>query len=166
MLLERNMKTLFPVLPLAALLLTPALARAETTLSVNFFRNPSIGLELRRDLASLHAGFYPTIIDRDAGGANRTTWFFKSGVTLFPLDLDLGSGRSSSPYLSVSYVRGLSEGWHTHGAIGEIGFQWAAHRYVDVRLGVALLVTTDERVRVNPTPGISLVLPLGGTDAR
>jgi hypothetical protein len=57
----------------------PALADRE--LSVNLFRSPSMGTEYREAFLGIHAGFYPTVISRDAQGLPETTWFLKFGAT-------------------------------------------------------------------------------------
>jgi hypothetical protein len=48
----------------------------QNELSVNGFRNPSIGLEFRRNQVSVHAGYYLTNFQ-----PNTTTRFLKAGVS-------------------------------------------------------------------------------------
>lgn len=131
------------------------------------FRAPSMGVELREDWIGFHVGLYPTILDEGADGKGRTTWFAKTGVTFYPLQLDLGSGRPSGLYIGVALMQGLGNAWDasksaTSGAGGffDLGFRWAAFKGFDLRLGAGALVGFDGRTAVNFTPGFSWALPL------
>jgi len=66
---------------LASMLVLTSVAFAQdkfpkNTLSVNAFRNPSIGLEYQRKQVSIHAGYYPTNFE-----SGFTTEFLKAGIT-------------------------------------------------------------------------------------
>lgn len=138
-------------------------APPQRQLIVHGFRSPSIGVELREGFFGFHLGLFPLIADTEPDtGAQRTTWFVKLGATAYFLRYDLGSGRPSSLFVSVSLMQGLNNAWDvsrsvTHGAglHAEVGVLWAAWRGLDVRLGAGLLVGFDGRVSVHPTPGLS-----------
>jgi hypothetical protein len=130
--------------------------------SVHAFRSPSIGVELRDGFFALHVGAFPLIVDSTPEGGTRTTWFLKTGLTAYFLRYDLGSGRPSSLFASVSLVQGLNNDWNVGTSItrgtgvhAELGVVWAAWRGLDVRLGVGALVGFDGRFNVHPTPGFS-----------
>lgn len=66
---------------LAVLLITAIVSFGQTkfpknVISINGFRNPSIGLEYQRQQVSIHAGYYPTNFTSGV-----TTEFMKAGVT-------------------------------------------------------------------------------------
>jgi hypothetical protein len=131
------------------------------TLTVHGFRSPSIGVELSEGSIGLHVGIFPLIADDGDDGA-RTTWFAKTGLTVYPLRLDLGSGRSSGPFASLSLMQGLNNEWDVArsvrrgtGVHGELGFVWAIGAGLDLRLGIGVLVGADDRVVLHPTPGVS-----------
>lgn len=131
-------------------------------LTVHGFRSPSIGVELREGFFAFHVGLFPLIVDASESGEARTTWFLKTGVTAYFLRYDLGSGRPSSLFASVSLVQGLNNAWdvnrsvtHGTGVHGELGLVWAAWRGLDLRLGVGVLLGFDGRLQVHPTPGVS-----------
>jgi hypothetical protein len=152
---------------LAALLLLSQVSEAppqppRRQVSVHAFRSPSIGVEVRDGFLALHVGAFPLIVDADAEAEPRTTWFLKTGLTAYFLRYDLGSGRPSSLFASVSLVQGLNHAWNVGrsvtkgtGVHGELGLVWAAWRGLDVRLGLGVLVGFDGRVNVHPTPGFS-----------
>ncbi len=127
--------------------------------SINAFRNPSIGLEYRLRHVSGHVGYYPTIVSQDVTGKNVTTSFIRAGLTywLWPV------GRRENPssfYVSVSYVRGLDRDYEgDNGAMGEFGFRWFVWRGLNLRLGTALLVSPGHALKLNPTPGVSYSIP-------
>lgn len=140
----------------------PPAASPQRQVSVHAFRSPSIGIEVREGFLALHVGAFPLIVDGTPEGGTRTTWFLKTGLTAYFLRYDLGSGRPSSFFASVSLVQGLNNDWdvgrsitHGTGAHGELGVVWAAWRGLDVRLGIGALVGFDGRVNVHPTPGFS-----------
>lgn len=131
------------------------------------FRAPSMGVEVREDWIGFHVGVYPTIVDEGTSGEGRTTWFAKTGVTFYPFQIDLGSGRPSGPYFGLALMQGLGNAWDasqsaTSGAGGffDVGFRWAAFKGFDLRLGVGALVGFDGRTAVNFTPGFSWGIPL------
>ena len=153
---------------LAGLAAAPTTARAapDREIIVHGFRAPSTGVELREGVIGFHVGFYPTTLDKAPDGDDRTTWFLKTGLTVYFLGFDLGSGRDSSPYVGLSLVQGLGNEWDvskstTTGAGGtfEAGFRWAVYEGLDLRLGASLLAGFDGRTRVRPTPGISWAVP-------
>lgn len=130
------------------------------------FRAPSMGVELREDWIGFHVGVYLTILDKGADGKGRTTWFAKTGVTFYPLQLDLGSGRPSGLYVGIALMQGLGNAWDasksaTSGAGGffDLGFRWAAFKGFDLRLGAGALVGFDGRTAFNFTPGFSWGIP-------
>lgn len=140
---------------------TPS-AAPQRQFTVHGFRSPSIGVELRQGFLGFHVGLFPLIADTSETGESRTTWFVKTGVTAYFLRFDLGSGRPSSLFTSLSLMQGLNNAWDVNRSVrqgtglhGEVGVLWAAWRGLDVRLGVGVLVGLDGRVRVHPTPGIS-----------
>lgn len=140
---------------------TPA-APPRTQVSLHAFRSPSIGLEVRQGFLGLHVGAFPLLLDTAPEGGARTTWFLKAGLTAYFLRYDLGSGRPSSLFASVSLVQGLNNDWNVStsvtrgtGVHGEVGVVWAAWRGLDVRLGVGFLLGFDGRYSVHPTPGFS-----------
>ncbi|MDX2087639.1 MAG: hypothetical protein SFX73_07305 [Kofleriaceae bacterium] len=162
------------LLPRASLVLTclgllasaPATADTDHTfadreLTVHGFRSPSIGVELREKWLGFHVGLFPLIADDGVDGA-RTTWFLKTGLTVYPVRFTLGSQRPSGPFASVSLLQGLNNEWNVAesvsqgtGAHGELGFRWAVGRGLDLRLGIGVAIGADRRVIVHPTPGIA-----------
>ena len=123
-------------------------------LSINGFRNPSIGLEYRHQALSVHAGYYPTIISKDSEGESETTSFLRAGLTYWFLPVD-GKDIPSSFYASASWLRGLDEERTIDDALlGEVGFRWMVWSGLHLRIGVAALYAEDESVKINPTPGI------------
>lgn len=124
------------------------LSKAE--LSINGFRNPSIGAEYRYKAVSIHTGYYTT-----AFSSGIYTGFIKIGLTywFFPVG---GKENPSSFYSSMSYARGLTREYENKNAvIGEIGFRWMVLKGLNLRIGVAALAAKGESVKINPTPGIS-----------
>lgn len=128
-------------------------------LAVNGFRSPSIGLEYRWRALSVHAGAYPTIVEPGARGVSGTTWFLRTGARLDVWRVPLTSAGPSALFVDASWVRGLGDGWKD-GLMTEVGFRLRAWKGLEARLGVALLLSPDHRPRVNPTPGLSWVVPL------
>lgn len=124
-------------------------------ISINGFRNPSIGLEYQHKQISVHGGYYITNFERGV-----TTKFIKTGISYWFLPLELSidenNDNPSSFYLSASYARGLNLEYENKNAvIGEAGFRWFIWKGLNFRLGVAALKGTGESVKVNPTPGVS-----------
>jgi hypothetical protein len=124
-------------------------------ISVNGFRNPSVGLEYRYRRLSVHAGYYPTIISQNGEGANVTTSFIRTGLTYWFLPIYSNKKEPSSFYVSASYVRGLDRDWKGHnGLLSEAGFRWMVWKGLNIRLGVAVLTGANHETKVNPTPGV------------
>lgn len=123
--------------------------RSTQELSLNGFRNPSIGLEYRYHLISIHAGFYPTNFE-----SGITTTFIRSGATLWLLPV----GKKAIPssfYVSASYLRGLSRDYKNEDAlISELGFRWMIWKGLHLRIGAAMLAADGHAPKFNPTPGI------------
>ena len=144
------MKTLVIV----SLLLASAPVLAQTQLSkneisVNGFRNPSVGLEFRHKHLSYHAGYYPT-----AFKSGETTNFVKVGVTSWFLPVGKKDNPSSF-YAGASYLRGFNRDYEDKNALGvEAGFRWMVWKGLNLRIGV-IAVATGESLKINPTPGIS-----------
>lgn len=152
-----------------SLLLVGSTAHADgdREIILHAFRAPSTGVEFREGFLGLHVGLYPAIVDKNDRGAARTTWFLKTGLTAYFLGFDTGSGRNSSPYVSLSLVQGFGNAWDVTRSVTEgtgvavdAGFRWAAWRGLDLRLGRGVMVGFDGRVKLNPTPGISRAIPL------
>lgn len=139
---------------LATLLLMSGSAMAQrfprNEFSVNGFRNPSIGLEYRRNHVSVHAGYYITNLT-----PNLTTQFTKTGLTYYFLPVGQRENPSSF-YASVSYLRGLNREYeHQNAGSAEVGFRWMVWQGLNLRLGVIALASEGKDVKINPTPGIS-----------
>jgi hypothetical protein len=157
-----SMNFSIPVLvALATAATTASAAPADRELTVHGFRSPSTGVELREGWLGFHLGGFPLIADKGADGS-RTTWFVKTGVTAYPWRFDLGSGRASGPFVSLSLLQGLNNDWNVStsvsqgtGVHGEVGFRWAVAAGLDLRLGIGVLVGAEGRYIVHPTPGIS-----------
>jgi hypothetical protein len=125
-------------------------------ISLNGFRNPSIGLEYRYKRFSIHAGYYPTIISKNESGQSETTSFIRTGVSYWFLPVYSTRHAPSSFYVSASYVRGLDQEWRgKNGVLSEVGFKWVVWKGLNLRFGVAMLAGPGQKVKVNPTPGIS-----------
>lgn len=119
-------------------------------LSVNGFRNPSIGVEYRRSHLSVHAGYYMTAFE-----SGITTKFLKTGVTAWFLPVGKKENPSSF-YAGVSYLRGINRDYKNQNAVGmEAGFKWMIWKGLNLRLGAIALAAKDHDVKINPTPGIS-----------
>ncbi|AQG79629.1 hypothetical protein [Spirosoma montaniterrae] len=139
---------------IAGLLLSVGSAFAQrfprNEISINGFRNPSIGLEYRRNHVSVHAGYYVTNFT-----PNTTTQFVKTGLTYWFLPV----GRRENPsslYTSVAYLHGLNRDYRDQNAASaEVGFRWMVWRGLNLRLGVIAIASTDNDLKINPTPGIS-----------
>ena len=157
------------------LLVSQASAQSpDREILVQGFRSPSMGVEVKDGFLGFSVGVYPTTIDEDSRGKPRTTWFLKTGLTAYVYEFDTGSGRPSSPFVSLALVQGLNNAWNVSESIREgsgvfldLGFRWAAYRGLDLRLGAGLLVGFDGRWHVRPTPGIGWAIatarPAGST---
>ncbi len=143
---------------LATMLLLASIASAqdkfpENTLSINGFRNPSIGLEYQRKQFSVHAGYYPTNFESGV-----TTEFLKAGVTYWFLPVGKREIPSSF-YGGLSYLRGITRDYRDKNALGiEAGFRWYAWKGLNLRIGVIALASEGQNLKINPTPGISYSL--------
>jgi hypothetical protein len=121
----------------------------KNTLSLNAFRNPSIGLEYQRYNFSLHAGYYPTNFE-----SGITTEFLKAGVSYWFLPFD-SKELPSSLYVGASYLRGLTRDYQDQNAFAlETGIRWYAWKGLHLRLGVIALVAEGQSLKINPTPSI------------
>jgi hypothetical protein len=119
-------------------------------LSLNGFRNPSIGAEYRYRRISMHAGYYPTNFS-----SGITTEFIRTGLTFWFLPVGKKEDPSSF-YGSISYAKGTSREYNNQDAgIAELGFRWMLYKGLNLRVGVAALAAKDQDVKINPTPGIS-----------
>jgi len=123
---------------------------SKQEISINGFRNPSIGAEYRYKRLSLHAGYYPTNFD-----AGITTEFFRTGLTYWFLPVGKKENPSSF-YGSISYAKGTSRDYKDQNAgIAEAGFRWMLYKGINLRLGVAALAAEGKELKINPTPGVS-----------
>jgi hypothetical protein len=119
-------------------------------LSINGFRNPSIGLEYQQKNLSVHGGYYVTNFTSGV-----TTAFVKAGLTYCFLPVD-EKEIPSSFYAGASYLRGLTRDYKNKNAVGvEAGFRWYVWKGLNFRVGVIALTAEGQELKVNPTPGIS-----------
>ncbi len=127
-------------------------------LSINGFRNPSIGAEYRHGMVSGHAGYYVTNFTSGV-----TTQFLKTGVTLWVLPVGQRQPVPSSFYVGVSYLRGLNRDYENRNAsAAEVGFRWMVWRGLNLRIGAIALAAKGQDIKINPTPGISYAFLLRG----
>ncbi len=140
---------------LASMLVISSLAFAldkfpKNTLSLNAFRNPSIGLEYQRNQVSVHAGYYITAFESGV-----TTKFLKSGLTYWFIPV----GKKEIPssfYAGASYLRGINLDYKNENALAmEAGFRWYAWKGLNLRIGVIALAADGIDLKINPTPSIS-----------
>jgi len=122
----------------------------KNTISINAFRNPSIGLEYQRKQISIHGGYYLTNFE-----SGITTRFLKTGVTYWFLPI----GKKEIPssfYVGANYLRGLSRDYENKNALGlEAGFRWYIWKGINLRIGVIALASEGQDLKINPTPSIS-----------
>ncbi|MBC8033245.1 MAG: hypothetical protein H7Y03_03810 [Chitinophagaceae bacterium] len=119
-------------------------------ISLNGFRNPSIGGEYRYKHVSVHAGYYPTNLESGV-----TTEFIRTGFTYWFLPVGKKENPSSF-YTSLSYARGQSRAYKGKDAfMPEVGFRWMAYKGLNLRLGITGLAASGSSFEINPTPGIS-----------
>ncbi len=141
------------VLFVIAILALPSFAQRKLQnqdISLNGFRNPSIGLEYRYHHLSVHAGYYVTALT-----AGETTKFIKMGLTAWFLPIGQKEIPSSF-YAGASYLRGLNRAYEGQNALAlEPGFRWMIWKGLNLRIGGIALIAKDQRLRINPTPGIS-----------
>jgi hypothetical protein len=136
-------------------------------LMLNGFRAPSMGLEYRLGIVSLHAGAYPTIVNEGQTAADGTTWFAKAGASLWFLPIRMLGNERSSFYAGVSYVKNIDgEGWG-HGAQVEAGFRWVVYKGAFLRLGASVLYAPGRvcaedcsTTKLRPNPGIGWAIPI------
>jgi hypothetical protein len=136
---------------------------------LNGFRAPSMGLEYRLGMVSVHAGAYPTIInDEGLRGTAGTTWFAKAGVTVWFLPLPIMGDERSSFNAGTSYLNDFgAQGWG-HSAQLEAGFRWVVFEGIFLRLGASALYSPGRScataecttVKVRPNPGIGWAVAL------
>lgn len=148
------------------LLQTASLGAQDQAVVLHGFRNPVTGVELRRNAIGFVLGFYPTTVDTGPEGENRTTWFTKTGIFWYPLEVKAGNLGLLEPYLGVSLVQGLGNAWdvsesilHGSGVTFDAGLRWALSGGLDLRLGAVLLAGFDGRLYWNPAPGIGWSIP-------
>jgi hypothetical protein len=123
---------------------------SKNEISINGFRNPSIGAEYRHKHLSVHAGYYPTNFE-----SGITTGFIRTGITYWFLPVGKKENPSSF-YSSLSYARGMSRDYKDQNAgIAEAGFRWMVYKGLNLRIGIAALAAENKDVKINPTPGIS-----------
>lgn len=123
---------------------------SKKELSINGFRNPSIGAEIRLNRLSVHSGYYPT-----AFKAGENTSFFKAGVSFWFLPVGKKEAPSSF-YAGASYLRGFNRDYKNKNAMGfETGFRWMIWKGLNLRVGVIAVAAEGESGKVNPAPGIS-----------
>jgi hypothetical protein len=119
-------------------------------ISINGFRNPSIGLEYQQNHLSVHGGYYVTNFTSGV-----TTEFLKIGATYWFLPVGHNEIPSSF-YAGASYLRGLTRDYNDKDAFAvETGFRWYVWKGLNLRLGVIALTAQGEDLKINPTPSIS-----------
>ena len=125
---------------------------SEHELSINAFRNPSIGLEYRFHEISVHAGYYVTNFE-----PNVTTQFFKTGLTYWFLPFTiLEAKHPSSFYIQASYLRGFNlEYENRNAATLDVGFRWMIWEGLQFRLGITALAAPERSLKINPTPSLN-----------
>lgn len=123
---------------------------SKNEISINGFRNPSIGLEYRHQHVSVHAGYYTT-----AFKSGEYTNFVKTGLTYWFLPVDKKEIPSSF-YAGASYMRGLTRDYKDKNAVAmEAGFRWMIWKGLNVRIGAIAVAAKGQNLKINPTPGIS-----------
>lgn len=123
---------------------------SKNEISINAFRNPSIGLEYRYKNVSVHGGYYITALESGV-----TTKFLKFGWTGWFLPVGKKENPSSF-YVGASYLRGLNLEYKGDNAMAtEAGFRWMVWKGLNLRIGGILLISKDHKTRLNPTPSIN-----------
>ncbi|MFT3680204.1 MAG: hypothetical protein QM791_08010 [Ferruginibacter sp.] len=122
----------------------------KNQISINGFRNPSIGLEYQRNQFSVHAGYYTTAFKKgeytNFVKAGVTYWFLPSGDKTIP----------SSFYAGASFMHGLTRDYKNVNAYAvEAGYRWMVWKGLNLRLGAIAVMANGKSLKVNPTPGIS-----------
>ncbi len=122
----------------------------KNTLSINAFRNPSIGLEYQRNQVSAHAGYYITAFESGV-----TTKFLKAGLTYWFLPV----GKKEIPssfYAGASYLRGINLDYKNENAVAmEVGFRWMVWKGLNLRIGAIGVAAKGHDLKINPTPSIN-----------
>lgn len=119
-------------------------------ISINGFRNPSIGVEYRHKHISVHAGYYITAFESGV-----TTKFLKTGVTAWFLPVGKKENPSSF-YAGASFLRGINLEYKDENALGmEVGFRWMVWKGLNLRIGAIGVAAKGHDFKINPTPGIS-----------
>lgn len=145
------MKALFATIALSLLAVSSqAQSRfPEHEISINGFRNPSIGLEYRHYNVSVHTGYYLTALD------GVTTNFWKTGATLWFAPVGKKENPSSF-YAQVSHLYGLNEDYKgVNAGSVDVGFRWTIWKGLNLRIGALALMAPDKDVFINPTGGLS-----------
>lgn len=127
----------------------------EHQLSVNGFRNPSIGMEYHYSQISVHVGYYIT-----AFKAGVTTKFLKVGISYWVLPF----GKKEIPhsiYVGTSYMRGINLDYKNKNAFAfETGARFTVWKVLQFRAGVIGVATKDRNFKINPTPSINYTFKL------
>ncbi|MGE4541085.1 MAG: hypothetical protein AB7D35_07480 [Bacteroidales bacterium] len=122
----------------------------ENQISINGFRNPSIGLEYHRKHLSVHGGYYITAFESGV-----TTKFFKIGLSYWFLPF----GKKENPsalYASSSYLYGLNLDYKNQNALAfEAGSGFMLWKGLQLRFGVIGVAAKGKQLKVNPTPSIN-----------
>lgn len=122
----------------------------QNQISLNGFRNPSIGLEYHRKQLSIHGGYYVTNFE-----SGITTEFLKAGVSYWFLPWGK-QDVPSSLYIGSSYLRGLTRDYQDQNAVAfEAGARFVVWKGLNFRLGVIALAAEGQSLKINPTPAIS-----------
>lgn len=122
----------------------------QNQISINGFRNPSIGVEYHRKQASVHGGYYVTNFESGV-----TTEFLKAGVTYWFLPWGKKEVPSSL-YVGSSYLRGLTRDYKDQNAVAfEAGARFVVWKGLNFRFGVIALAAKGQDLKINPTPSLS-----------
>lgn len=122
----------------------------KNQLSINAFRNPSIGVEYHRKQVSIHAGYYLTNFESGV-----TTEFLKAGVAYWFLPWGK-QDIPSSLYVGTSYLRGQTRDYEDQNAAAfEAGARLVVWKGLNFRLGVIALTAKGKSLKINPTPSIN-----------
>jgi len=123
--------------------------------SINAFRNPSIGLEFRHNQFSGHLGYYITILSSEGKAQDHSNNFIKTGLSVWYLPF----GKANTPsamYSSAAWLYGLDQEYKgQHAFMLETGARIHIWQGLNFRLGIAALIAEDRSIQINPTPGIS-----------
>lgn len=121
-------------------------ARADG-IYLTVFRSPATGVELRKGVGAIHAGFYPTILKADGQSKGENTNFVRVGASAYLRQ------QGWTPYISPALLFSLDDDW-ANGVISEVGVRVPVRGRAAFRLGVGVLTAFDGEVRVNPTVGL------------